>query len=161
MPYNIPSDYHFSHKVSYAITIYKPMKQLVWLKLASTLGGSWTPMEGWIIVELPPCFLGATSNGTVTVFQKIRQEFCLDSVHLWGLRHWKKALLSFLCSSKCEKISVCPMFRVKYIFMLGLLYIYVNTFFVAHFCISRKGRSGFDSNMPSNLVPRAFPFICS
>ena len=162
MPYNnIPSAYHFSHKVSYAITIHKRIRQLVWLKLACTLGTSWTPMEGWIIGELPPCFLAAASNGTVTVFQKIRQEFCLYSVHLWGLRHWKKALLSFLCLSECDKISICPIFCVKYIFMLGLLYIYVNTFLWRIFVYQERGDQVLISNMPSNLVPRAFPFICS
>ena len=38
----------------------------------------WAPMEAWIIGQLSSCFFAATSvyNGTVTVFQTIRQEFC-------------------------------------------------------------------------------------
>ena len=50
---------------------------------------------------------------------------------------YKNARSSHIFSSECEKILSCTIFRVKYIIMLGLLYIYViwsyfyiNTFFV-------------------------------
>lgn len=49
------------------------------LKLACIfIDRRWAPMETWIIGELSSCFFAATSvyNGTVTVFQTIRQEFC-------------------------------------------------------------------------------------
>lgn len=138
MPYYIPSDYHFSHKVSYAITIYKPMKQLVWLKLACTLSTSWTPMDAWIIGELPPCFLAAVSNGS-----GVRS--CLPFTYSHSFPKDQTGILSRFCPplrSQTLKESTSqfpmlvlmwqninlPIFRVKYIFMLGLLYIYVNTF---------------------------------
>ena len=54
-----------------------------------------------------------------------------------GRYTYKNARSSHIFSSECDKILSCTIFRVKYIIILGLLYIYVissyfyvDTFFV-------------------------------
>ena len=88
------------------------------LKLACIfIDRRWAPMEAWIIWiigHLSSCFFAATSvcNGTVTVFQTIRQEFCppFGSQTLRKLINWlvsmKNPKSHYFCFGRSKPIRV-------------------------------------------------------
>lgn len=147
------------------------MKQLVWLKLACTLSTSWTPMEAWIIGELPPSFLAAVSNGS-----GVRS--CLAFTYSHSFPKDQRGILSRFCPplrsrTRKESTSQFPMlvrmwqninlpnFSCQVHFYAWIVIYLCQYFFVAHFVYQERGDQVLISNMRSNLVPRAFPFICS
>ena len=144
------------------------MKQLVWLKLACTLSTSWTPMEAWIIGELPPWFLAAVSNGS-----GVRS--CLPFTYRHSFPKDQTGILSLFCpplrsQTLKESTSQFPMlvrmwqninlpnFSCQVHFYAWVVIYLCQYFFVAHFCISRKGRSGFDQQYAVQPCSESFSF---